>query len=93
MTNDDSECYLRLIGLEKLFNKVKHAMSCDGIDPVPLNKWMIMSDMSFLIAQIYKHAVVLLSINIGQQKTFFPLRSEPSYKNQMMCLSHVNENY
>jgi len=52
-----------------------------------------MSDVSFLIAQRYKHVVVLLSIEQGQLETFFPLCGAPSHKDRIMCLAHVDDNY
>jgi len=49
MIDDDNDRYLRLIGSEKGFNDVKHALASDGIDLAPPDKWMIMLDMGFLI--------------------------------------------
>ena len=63
LTGDDIKRYLIYIGLEKRFNEVKHSLTGDGIDPAPPDKWMIISDMDFLVAQRYKHMVVLMSIN------------------------------
>jgi len=45
--------------------QVLHTLTDDGIGPDAPDKWMIMQDMSFLIAHIYKRLEVLLSINIG----------------------------
>lgn len=63
LNGEDDERYLRLIGSDKQFNEVLHALTGDGIGPAPLDKWMIMSDMSFIIAQRYKHVLVLMSID------------------------------
>lgn len=63
LNGEDSEHYQRLIWSDKQFNEVLHAWTGDGIRRAPSGKWMIMPDMSFLIAQRYKHVVVLMSIN------------------------------
>jgi len=41
---------------------------------------MIMPNMNFLIAQKYKHVVVLLSIKKEQSKTYFSLHGAPSQR-------------
>ena len=70
-----------------------HALSGDGISNAPPDKRMIMSDMGFLIAHIYKHVVFLMSIEKVQSKIFFPLCGASSHTNQMMCLDHMNVNH
>jgi len=62
---EDSEHYFRLISSKNRFKEVRHDLSSDGIGPTPPDRWMIMTYMSFLIAQRYKHAVVLLSNKKG----------------------------
>jgi len=47
---------------------------------------MIILDMSFLIAHIYKHMVVQLSIEIGQSETFFLLCGAPSQIDRMAII-------
>ena len=83
---EDNKCYRRLIGLDKRFNEFLRALIGDCTGPAPL-------DMSFLIAQRYNNMVVLLSINKGQSKTFFPLRGAPSHKDRLMRVAHVNDNH
>jgi len=82
-----------LIGLEKQFNEVKYALASDGIVSNLPDKWMIMLDLSFIIGQRYIHVVVPLSNKKGLSETLFPLYGAPSHRNQMMCLTHVNDNH
>ncbi|MCI33846.1 hypothetical protein A2U01_0055064 [Trifolium medium] len=42
------------------------------------DKWMIMPDMKFLIAQRYKYAVVLRTGN-SYLETYFPLEGQPPH--------------
>jgi len=74
---EETECYRRLIGSDNHFIEVLYALTGDGIGPAPRNKWMIMLDMGFLIAQRYKHVVVLLSIKKGRSEYFFALCDVP----------------
>jgi len=73
LISEENVHYRRLIGADRQYKEVLGARSnlC-GIGPTPPIKWMTMSDMSFLIAHRYKHVVVLLSIEKGRSKTFFP---------------------
>lgn len=91
LNSEDSEHYRWLIWSDKQFNEVLHALAGDGIGRATSDKWMIMPDMSFLIAQRYKHVVVLMSIDKRQSKIFFPLRGASSHRDRMMCLAHVND--
>jgi hypothetical protein len=50
------------------------------------NKWLTMSDMGFLLAQKYKHDVVLLADNKGYSETYFSLNGAPTSKERLMCL-------
>jgi len=89
----DSDYYLQLVRTEKQINEVKNALTLDGMGTVPGDKWMIMPEMGFLIAQKYNYVVVLLSIKNGKSKTFFPLRGVPPERDKIMCLAHVNDNH
>jgi len=92
---EEYECYRRLIRSEHLYNEVLYALTSDsiGFRAAPPNKWMIMPDMIFLIAQRYKRVVVPLSIKKGRSETFFPQYGASSHRNRMMCFTHVNHNY
>ena len=37
--------------------------------------------------------VVILSIEKGRSKIFFPLCGAPLHKDRMMCMTHVNDNH
>jgi len=78
---------------DRQYKHVLGALTFSGICPTPPDKWMIMLDMSFLNAQRYKNVVVILSIKKGGSKTFFPLCGAPSHRDQMMCMTHVNDNH
>jgi hypothetical protein len=64
---------------ESFLNLSPNALTGDDIGLGPRDKWMIMSDMNFLIAHRYKHVVVLRSINKGKSETFIPLHDAPSH--------------
>jgi len=52
--------YLCIFGAENQFNKVKHALTLNGISFSLRDKWMIMQNIRFRITQKYMHVVVLL---------------------------------
>jgi hypothetical protein len=70
LISEENECYQWLIGLDNRYNEVLYGLIGDGICFAPPNKWMIMSDMSFLSVQRYKLVVVLMSIEKEQSETF-----------------------
>jgi len=93
LIDEENVCYRRMIGEGRRYKKVLGTLTFCGIGHAPPDKWMTMSDMSLLIAQRYKHAVVLLSIEKGRSETFFPLCGEPSHTERLMCMAHVNDNH
>jgi len=82
-----------MINNDRRYKAVLNALTFSGIGHAPPDKWMTMSDMGFLIAQKYNHALVLLSTQKGRSETFFPLWGEPSFVEQLMCMTHVNDNH
>ncbi|MCI61643.1 otubain, partial [Trifolium medium] len=52
-----------------------------------------MADMGFLLAQRYKHVVILIAGNNGYSKTSFPLEGGPTSRERLMCLGWVNGNH
>jgi len=82
-----------LIGADRRYKEVLGALTFCGIGHAPPDKWMAMPDMGFLMAQRYKHVVVLLSIEKWRSETFFPLCGALSHKERSMCLAHVNNNH
>jgi hypothetical protein len=83
--------YLEVFASEKRFNDIKHALVLEHVGRALEDKWMIMLDMSFLVAQRYKSAVVLLTRN-GFSETFFLLEGEPPHRDKLMCLGWVHRN-
>ncbi|MCH88155.1 FAR1-related protein [Trifolium medium] len=86
------ERYLAVFGSQARFNEVKYALAPTCIDPAPEDKWMIMSDMEFLLAQKYKHVVVLLTGD-GYSETYFPLEGEPPERENDMPWMETAENW
>jgi len=66
LIGEENARYRRLIGGDRRYKEVLGALTFCGIGLAPPDKWMTMSDMSFLIAQRYKLVVVLLSIQKGR---------------------------
>jgi len=62
LTDEENEHCRKLIGADRRYKRILGTLNFFGIGPAPPDKWMIMSDMSFIIAHRYKHVVVLLSI-------------------------------
>ncbi|KEH22913.1 DUF674 family protein [Medicago truncatula] len=63
--------YQRMINDDRRYKEVLGALTFYGIGHVPPDKLMTMSYMSFLNAQKYNHAVVLLSTQKVESETFF----------------------
>ncbi|KEH19948.1 hypothetical protein MTR_8g063670 [Medicago truncatula] len=80
LIGEENARYRRLIGVNRRYKEVLVALIFCGIGPAPPDKWMTMPDMSFLIAQRYKHMVGLLSIEKKRSETFFPLYDAPSHR-------------
>jgi hypothetical protein len=49
-----------MFGSQAKFSEVMHTLIHVGISPKHEDRWMIMFDLGFLLAQKYKHAVILL---------------------------------
>jgi len=47
----ENACYRRMINDDRQYKEVSDALSYDGIENAPPDKWMTMPDMGFLIAQ------------------------------------------
>jgi hypothetical protein len=58
---------------EKRFNEIKHGLVSELVGRAFEDQWMIMPDMSFLVAKRYKSVVVLLTRN-EFSKTFIDCR-------------------
>jgi hypothetical protein len=93
LIGEENVCYRRMIGEGRRYKEVSGALTFCGIGHAPPDKWMIMSDMGLLIAQRYKHVVVLLSIEKGRSETFFLICGEPLHTERLMCMAHVNDNH
>jgi len=78
-----------------LYKEVSDTLSYGGIGNAPRDKWMTMSDMSFLIAQKFNQTAVVLSIGKGRSETYFPLCGPPPPPSidLLMCLTYVNDNH
>ncbi|XP_045822500.1 sister chromatid cohesion protein PDS5 homolog B-like isoform X1 [Trifolium pratense] len=88
--NKNRQGYTSMFGTEKRLNDIEYALTYAGIGYT--NKWMMMPDMGFLIAQRYKYVVVLLS-RFGYSETYFPLDGAPKDPEQLMCLGYVHNNH
>ncbi|MCI72136.1 OTU-like cysteine protease, partial [Trifolium medium] len=53
--------YIEVFGTEEIYNQIKDALIPERLGRTLEDKWMIMLNMRFLIAQKYKYAVVLLT--------------------------------
>jgi hypothetical protein len=86
--------YLNLYGGKDKFDYILNALTQmpGGDGSAPQAKWMTMSDMAFLLAQIYKHVVTLLAGKVGYSKTYFPLEGELTSTETLICLAWVNGN-
>jgi len=71
LIGEGNACYRRMINTDRWYKEVLGALTFTGIGPAPLDKWMTMPDMCFLIAHINNHAIVLLSTHKGRSETFF----------------------
>jgi len=80
LIDEENVCYRRLIGVDRRYKEVLGALIFCGIGPAPPDKWMTMPNMSFLIAQRYKHTVGLLSIEKVRSETSFPLCGAPLHR-------------
>jgi hypothetical protein len=69
--------YLAMFGSDARFN-VKYTLTPAGISLALEEKWMIMPDIGFLLAQKYKHTFVLLARHIYSE-TYFLLECEYIY--------------
>ncbi|MCI33714.1 hypothetical protein A2U01_0054931, partial [Trifolium medium] len=78
---------------QQRFDLIKNALMLDGTGPATEEKWMMMPDMGFLLAQKYKHVVVLLAGNKEYSTTFSLLEGEPTSKERLKCLGWVNSNH
>jgi hypothetical protein len=58
--NKHNKWYLTMFGSQARFSEVMHTFIPLGISPKHEDRWMIMFDLGFLLAQKYKHAVILL---------------------------------
>jgi hypothetical protein len=65
--------YLEVFASEKRFNEIKHGLVSELVGRAFEDQWMIMPDMSFLVAKRYKSVVVLLTRN-EFSKTFIDCR-------------------
>jgi hypothetical protein len=83
--------YRRMINDDKRYQEVLGALTYFGIGYTLPDKLMTMSDMGFLVAQKYNHAVVLVSTQKGRSANFFPLFGEPPLVERLMCMTHVND--
>ncbi|MCI15003.1 protein FAR1-RELATED SEQUENCE 6, partial [Trifolium medium] len=63
--NHNRARYVNLFGGKERFDFIKNALTPHAIGPVYDDKWMTMPDIGFLLAQRYKHAVVVLGGNGG----------------------------
>jgi len=55
-----------------------------------MDKWMDINDMGYVIASRY--SVILVSLSLQQNMTFFPLRSQPptdSFVHRIICIGHI----
>ncbi|MCH85802.1 protein FAR1-RELATED SEQUENCE 5 [Trifolium medium] len=86
------ERYVQLYGGMKRYTVIETALVPCKIGPALEDKWMMMPDMGFFIAQKYNSAVVLLTGN-GWSETYFSLEGAPPYKEKLMCIGWVNENH
>lgn len=93
MSDDDIECYLRLIGSEKLFNESNTLWVVMVLALIHrISGWSCRIWVFSLHRDISMWWFYCTSIK-SNQKYFFPLRSEPSHRNWMICLAHVDDNY
>ena len=59
-----------------------------------MDKWMNITDISYVIASRYN--IILVSLSLQQSMTIFPLRSQPprdSYVHCIICIGHVFDNH
>ena len=82
-----------MINDDRRYKEISEVLSYGGIRNAPRDKWMTMSDMSFLIAQKFNQTVVVLSIS--KSETYFPLCGPPPPLSidSLMCLAYVNDNH
>ncbi|MCH79777.1 FAR1-related protein [Trifolium medium] len=85
--------YFQLFGGKDKLDYLKDALTPAGIGDADEDKWLTMPDMGFLLAQRYKHMVVLLAGNDEYSEMYFLLEGAPPYQERLMCLGWVNENH
>ncbi|KAL5184309.1 hypothetical protein HKD37_17G048031 [Glycine soja] len=70
-----SDEYMNLVGGIDRFEELKRSLLVDGLSMVITDKWMNITDMRYVIVSRYN--VILVSLSLRQNMTFFPLRSQP----------------
>ncbi|XP_045799082.1 uncharacterized protein LOC123893192 [Trifolium pratense] len=91
--NKNRAQHLDIFGSQQRNDVIKNALKPAGTDVAHEDKCMMMHDIGFLLAQKYKHVVVLLAGNKGFSKMYFPLEGDPTSKERLVCLGWVNGNH
>ncbi|KAH1253032.1 hypothetical protein GmHk_04G009823 [Glycine max] len=82
-----SDDYIKLFGSTDRLKEIRRSLLVDGLSMVIMDKWMDITKM---------YNVILVSLSLQQNMTFFPLRSQlPTYSfvHRIICISHVYDNY
>ncbi|KAL5190214.1 hypothetical protein HKD37_04G009716 [Glycine soja] len=83
-----SDDYIKLFGSTDRLKEIRRSLL------VIMDKWMDITEMRYIIASRYN--VILVSLSLQQNMTFFPLRSQlPTYSfvHRIICISHVYDNH
>ncbi|PNX76274.1 hypothetical protein L195_g032219 [Trifolium pratense] len=91
--NKNRAQHLDIFGSQQRNDVIKNALTTVGTDVAHEDKCMMMHDIGFLLAQKYKHVVVLLAGNKGFSKMYFPLEGDPTSKERLVYLGWVNGNH
>jgi histone-lysine N-methyltransferase SETD2 len=83
---------LKVFASEERFNQIGHALIPRSDGRAPRDKWFMIPDMGFSVAQKYNTRVVVLTCN-GYSETYFPLEDEPPNRDKLLCLGWVNDDH
>ncbi|XP_031096129.1 uncharacterized protein LOC116000234 [Ipomoea triloba] len=85
--------YTKMFGSQEWYNKVYNSLNFFKSDSAPVEHWMTMPEMGFLIASRYN--VILHVLSMTGSTTYLPLRSSPPpwHEHVAIALGYVNNNH